>query len=94
MLQSRSAFRMPQGRFVAEAPYIAIKILSEDDRMSRLIEKLQEYASMGVPNIWVFDPRLKMMSKFHGNILEEVKGDIISTGEPRIELTRKEIFRD
>jgi Uma2 family endonuclease len=86
--------RMPEGRFIKEAPYIAIEILSEDDRVTRLIEKLKEYAAMGVPNIWVFDPRLKQMFVFHGNSLQEIEGDTISTGgEPRIELTRDEIFQ-
>src|SRR5580692_1868959 len=56
--------RMPKGRIITEAPFIAIEILSEDDRVTRLIEKLKEYAAMGVPNIWVFDPRLKEMFVF------------------------------
>jgi Uma2 family endonuclease len=86
--------RRQEGRFIAEAPYIAIEILSEEDRMSRVIEKLKEYAAMGVPNIWVFDPRLKQMFRFHENCLQEIEGDTIPTGEPRIELTRDEIFQD
>jgi Uma2 family endonuclease len=85
--------RMPEGRFITEAPFIAIEILSEEDRVTRLIEKLKEYAAMGVPNIWVFDPRLKQMLVFHGNSLQEIEGDTISTGEPRLELTREEIFQ-
>jgi Uma2 family endonuclease len=85
--------RMPEGRFITEPPFIAIEILSEEDRVSRLIEKLKEYAAMGVPNIWVFDPRLKQMFVFHGNSLQEIEGDTISTGEPRLELTRDEIFQ-
>jgi Uma2 family endonuclease len=87
------ALRMPTGRFVTEAPYIAIEILSEDDRMSRLIEKLKEYAAMGIPNIWVFDPRLKEMFVFHENCLQEIEGDTISTSDGLIELTRHEIFQ-
>jgi Uma2 family endonuclease len=86
--------RRPEGRFITEAPYIAIEILSEEDRVSRLIEKVKEYAAMGVPNIWVFDPRLKQMFVFRGNGLQEIEGDTISTGEPCIELTRDEIFQD
>lgn len=86
--------RRQQGRFITEAPFIAIEILSEDDRVSRLIEKLKEYAAMGVPNIWVFDPRLKQMFVFQGNALREIEGDTIATGEPRLELTREEIFQD
>ena len=85
--------RMPEGRFIREAPYIAIEILSEDDRATRLIEKLKEYAAMGIPNIWVFDPRPKQMFVFDANSLQEIEGDTISTGDPRIELTRAEIFQ-
>jgi Uma2 family endonuclease len=86
--------RKPEGRFITEAPFIAIEILSEEDRVSRLIEKLKEYAAMGAPNIWVFDPRLKQMFVFQSHSLQEIEGDTISTGEPRIELTRAEIFQD
>jgi Uma2 family endonuclease len=84
----------PHTRVLMEAPFIASEILSEDDRVSRLLEKLKEYAAMGVPNIWVFDPRLKQMFTFRGNSLQEVEGDTISTDEPRLELTREEIFQD
>lgn len=88
------AWSVPLIRFLEEAPFVAIEILSEDDRMSRLIEKLKEYAAMGVPNIWMFDPRLKQMFVFRANCLQEIEGDTISTGEPRLELTREEIFQD
>jgi Uma2 family endonuclease len=86
--------RNPQTRVLLEAPFIAIEILSEEDRVSRLIEKLEEYAAVGTPNIWVFDPRLKRMFVFRANSLQVVEGDTISTGDPRIELTRDEIFQD
>src|SRR5580658_214284 len=56
--------RNPHTRVLMEAPYIAIEILSEEDRVTRLIDKLKEYAVMGAPNIWVFDPRLKQMFVF------------------------------
>ena len=84
----------PHTRVLLEAPYIAIEILSEEDRVSRLIEKLEEYAAMGTPNIWVFDPRLKRMFVFRANSLQVVEGDTISTDEPRLELTREEVFQD
>jgi Uma2 family endonuclease len=83
-----------EGRYLAEAPFIAIEILSEDDRMTRVIEKLKEYAEWGVPNIWVFDPRTWQMFVFKNNALLEIEGDLIATESPRLELTRDEIFRD
>jgi len=84
----------PTGKVLTDAPLIAIEILSEEDRMSRLIEKLAEYATKGTPNIWVFDPRLRKMFRFHANALEEITGDTITTDDRAIELSREEIFRD
>jgi len=77
-----------------DPPFVAIEILSEDDRMTRVIERLLEFAAIGTPHIWVIDPRLKKMFTFHGHTLQEVEGDIIATGDPRLELTRAEIFQE
>lgn len=77
-----------------EAPFVAIEILSEDDRMSRLIERLQEFVAIGTPNIWVIDPRLKLIFRFDGTNLRQVEGDVVSTDNPHLELTRDEIFQE
>jgi Uma2 family endonuclease len=84
----------PPGRYLITAPFIAVEILSEEDRVGRLIEKLKEYAEWGVPNIWMFDPGGKQMYVFQRNALVEIEGDLIATESPRLELTRDEIFRD
>jgi Uma2 family endonuclease len=84
----------PAGRRLTEAPFIAVEILSEEDRLSRLIEKLKEYAAWGAPNIWMFDPIPREMYVFKDGSLLEIKGDLIATESPRLELTRDEIFRD
>src|SRR5690349_21118373 len=46
----------PETKYLVEAAFVAIEILSEDDRMSRTIEKLKEYEQKGVKHIWVIDP--------------------------------------
>jgi Uma2 family endonuclease len=84
----------PESNVLEEPPLIAIEILSEEDSVTGLIEKLKEYESIGVPNIWVFDPRLREMFTFHANALQEITRDVIATEDPRIELTRDEVFRD
>ncbi len=81
-------------KYLLEAAFLAIEILSEDDRMSKTIEKLREYEAAGIPNIWVFDPRLEQIFSYRGGSLLEVSGPAIrTTGSPEIELTRLEIFR-
>ena len=83
----------PGTKVLRDAAFLAVKILSEDDRMTNVIEKLEEYAAKGVPHIWVIDPRLQQMFAFRSNCLQRVEGDVIATDNPRLELTRDEIFR-
>jgi Uma2 family endonuclease len=82
----------PKTKYLLEAAFLAIEILSEDDRMSQMIERLEEYAQKGVLNIWVIDPRLRTMSIYSEGALQEIRGDVIATSDPRLELTRQEIF--
>jgi Uma2 family endonuclease len=44
------------GRFQAETPYIVVEVLSPEDRVSALGERLGDYFDRNVPNIWVVDP--------------------------------------
>jgi Uma2 family endonuclease len=46
----------PKTKYLLDAAFLAIEILSEDDSMTRMMEKLEEYERKGVPNIWLFDP--------------------------------------
>jgi Uma2 family endonuclease len=39
---------------------IAIEVLSPEDRHSRIDEWLRNFASFGVPNLWVIDPETRM----------------------------------
>ena len=39
-----------------QPPFIAVEILSPDDRLNAVREKLAEYKSWGVPHVWLVDP--------------------------------------
>jgi Uma2 family endonuclease len=80
----------PSGRVLLEPAHIAIEILSQDDRMSQVLEKLAEYESAGVTHIWLIDPRLKTMSVYSGRTLTAV--DRLQAGD--IVLTEVDVFRD
>ena len=53
-----------------------------------------EFAAKGVLHIWVIDPRRRTVSIYRSGALEKVHEDVIATDEPRLELTRAEIFED
>jgi len=82
----------PQTDYLLEAAFLAVEILSKSDSMTSMIEKLSEYSQKGIPNIWLFDPRLEKMFTFRPPDLQEVE-DIIATDDPRLELTRAEVFQ-
>jgi Uma2 family endonuclease len=42
---------------VRTAPLLCIEILSRDDRMSEIQERVEDYLAMGVAAVWVVDPR-------------------------------------
>ena len=88
----------PKTKFLVDAAFLTIEILSEDDKMTKVMEKLEEYEAKGVPNIWLIDPRLRKMSVYSGGDLHEVRDDVIITaalaGRAPLELTWEEIFHE
>jgi Uma2 family endonuclease len=49
----------PDDQVFREPPFLAIEILSKDDRAGELQEKLDDYRSFGIPFAWVIDPRIR-----------------------------------
>lgn len=78
----------PATKYLLDPAHIAIEILSEDDKMTRVLEKLAEYEAKGVPHIWLVDPRLKLMSEYRAGDLKHV--ETFRAGD--IELSSAEIF--
>ena len=46
----------PTDDILASPPYICIEIMSPDDTMSSLQERMDDYLTFGIENIWVVDP--------------------------------------
>lgn len=83
----------PEGRYLTGVALIAIEILSEADRMSAIMEKLQEYDERGIPNIWVIDPRRRQLAVYQAGALQTLTADAFQTARKEFELTRAEIFQ-
>jgi len=70
-------------------PLIAIEVLSTDDRLSKVREKLEEYKAWGVPHVWLVDPHTKRVYMCD-KVLVEVTS--LQIPELSIELLPNQIF--
>jgi Uma2 family endonuclease len=84
----------PKTKYLLEAAFLVVEVLSEGDVMSSVIEKLKEYANKGVENIWLVDPRLQLLYTYSPPALVEVEGDVIATHDGTVEVSRSEIFAE
>lgn len=42
-------------------PVLCVEILSTEDRFSRILERVEEYVQMGVPQVWIIDPQSRQI---------------------------------
>jgi Uma2 family endonuclease len=81
----------PRTNIFETPPFLCIEILSPRDTTSGLLEKLEEYAAMGVAHIWVADSKRRKAYTYSGGCLEEVTGSELTAGA-EISIPLDEVF--
>jgi Uma2 family endonuclease len=79
----------PQVRFPDEPPFITIEILSLDDTLKDVREKLEIYRRWSVPHVWLVDPHLRRMYTCDAGLMEVPTLQIPEIG---LTVTPAEIF--
>jgi Uma2 family endonuclease len=70
-------------------PLLVAEVLSLDDRLTTVREKLEEYKAWGVPHVWLVDPYLKRLYTCDKGLTEV---NSLQIPELRIELLPGRIF--
>ncbi len=70
-------------------PLIAIEILSPDDHLQRVGDKLEEYRAWGVPHTWAIDPAAQRFYSNDGKLVEVYELPVPELG---ITLRKSDIF--
>ncbi len=83
----------PTEQILSKPPIICIEILSRDDRMSAMQERIGDYLQFGVRYVWVVDPRTRRAWTYTKDGSREAKDGILRTEDPAIELPLPEIFQ-
>ena len=54
----------PKEQVVTLAPIAVFEVLSPEDKVQELCEKLDDYAGMRIPHIWVLDPKTAIFKRY------------------------------
>jgi Uma2 family endonuclease len=67
-LLSRSA---PREQIITHPPLAVFEILSPEDTMTRMLDKLAEYEQMGIGAIWVIEPKKRVYFRYRDGQLAQ-----------------------
>ena len=83
----------PNEQILTKPPFLCIEVLSPEDRMSRVRQRIADYLEMGVPYVWVLDPETKQAyTATPAEGLREVKSGVLKTENPVLEVPLSELF--
>ena len=82
----------PKEQIFRTPPFICIEILSPEDRMARVQDRIDDYLKFGVRYVWVINPenRRVWVSTHAGST--EVKDGILRTEDPSLTVSLAEVF--
>jgi Uma2 family endonuclease len=79
-------------RIVSAPPFICIEVLSKDDTMVYMQEKIDDYLRFGVPYIWIINPRNKKGYVVTQTGMVEATSGVLETKDPVISLPLSVLF--
>jgi Uma2 family endonuclease len=82
---------VPETRILREPPLLCIEILSPEDRMERMQEKIEDYLAFGVRCIWVVNPRNRRGFIYTSEGMHEAKDGILRVAGTPIEVPLAEL---
>ncbi len=74
-------------------PFLCIEILSPEDRLPRVENRLKEYFEMGVQYVWVVDPEQHDAWIYTPHTKIKVADGYLTTHEPELKVSLEELFR-
>ncbi len=82
----------PAEQIFTKPPMLCVEILSPEDTMSRMLERVEDYLAFGVAHVWVLDPRTKRAYDYTAAGMREVKDGVLRAGDRHIAVPLAEIF--
>jgi Uma2 family endonuclease len=84
----------PGGRYITEPPFLCIEILSDRDTLDNIQDRLDDYFAMGVPYVWVVNPRTRRAWIYKPDSITEAKDGVLRTRDPEIAVPLREVVAE
>jgi Uma2 family endonuclease len=81
-------------RVVIEPPLLCVEIVSREDRLSGIRERVDDYVQMGVRDVWVIDPHARRAYVCVNGKFEEFSGDTLRIAETEIHVPLAEVWAE
>ena len=83
----------PPGRIIRTPPFLVVEVLSPDDRVDELEERIDDYLPSGVPYVLVVNPRTRRGYLHTAEGSRGLKDGVLRTENPAIELPLARMFQ-
>jgi Uma2 family endonuclease len=84
--------REPVALIITKPPFICIEILSRDDTLASMQDRIDDYLAMGVRYVWLVNPRSRRAFVYTAEGGGEAKDGILRTENPEIVVPLAEVF--
>ncbi len=82
----------PIEQILTHPPFLCIEIVSPDDRMDEVQERIDDYLAFGVACVWLLNPRNRRAFIYTAAEIREVKDGILRTSDPDLAVPVAELF--
>jgi Uma2 family endonuclease len=82
----------PYEQIVRHPPFLCVEILSREDTVTSTVARLDDFLNMGVPNVWLIDPRARRGYRYTSEGMLEAKDGVLRTTVPGVEVPLAEIL--
>ena len=82
----------PDEEIITHPPFLCVEILSADDSVTSVAERLDDFLRMGVENVWMIDPLLRRGYRYTMDGFLEAKDAVMRTSNPAISMPLTAIF--
>jgi Uma2 family endonuclease len=82
----------PKDDIVNFVPLLCVEIMSKDDRLNEIRERVADYAGIGTKDIWVVDPWKRVAYEETSDGLKQPEDGILRVSGTSIEISLADIF--